>query len=382
MRPFVFDGIEYTDFPTLLNALGLHWEEGKKILFNGQLKDFFIIDDRSTGQRCVNAKTEFLQDPSNGNGIYLKWLCRSPGIPGLYWMGRNYGKISMLPSALSSTQNKDLCDVIIYMTKERFLADFVKNNGGNENMCKAAVHLQEVANRSNSKFNIRNIPAILSFVLKGETTFSLNGKQFTSTDELAIHMQQLASVGQQRLEKEVEKLYADESNLSPAFEAWLLVTGKGRELNEWRKTCQSGFNDSEEEITLPVNSSTPQSQAQDMQTFSDNVFDFEKQFSEALNQYPNVLETPNRFMALMNDLFPGKGLQTFLLSTLYRMDIVLAIQKADALDELFVSRFVNRIVKDCGVREEYAKWAASIWCTCYGEEVLKKTNSVKVYRVL
>ena len=34
------------------------------------------------------------------------------------------------------------------------------------------------------------------------------------------------------------------------------------------------------------------------------------------------------------------------------------------------------------VKEEFAKWAASVWCVCYGEKILQKRNRVSVYKVL
>ena len=69
-------------------------------------------------------------------------------------------------------------------------------------------------------------------------------------------------------------------------------------------------------------------------------------------------------------------MQIYLIHLLYKMDIVKAIKDANELNEMFTTRFINRLTKDFGIKEEFAKWAVSIWCVCYGEKILHKKNRV------
>jgi hypothetical protein len=84
---------------------------------------------------------------------------------------------------------------------------------------------------------------------------------------------------------------------------------------------------------------------------------------------------------MLKDLFPDKSLQTYLIYLLYKMDIMRAINDADELNEVFTSRFIHRLSKDFGIKEDFAKWAVSIWCVSYGEEILHKKNRVMLYQV-
>ena len=100
-----------------------------------------------------------------------------------------------------------------------------------------------------------------------------------------------------------------------------------------------------------------------------------------LEEYPECLESADRFKAYMSDLIPDNDLQVYLIHNLYKMDIARAIREADEITELFPARFTSRLVGDFGVSAGLAKWAASVWCVCYGERVLKKKNSVVIYYV-
>ena len=57
---------------------------------------------------------------------------------------------------------------------------------------------------------------------------------------------------------------------------------------------------------------------------------------------------------------------------LYRMDIVRALREADEITEMLTARFEQRLIRDFGTRELYAKWAVAMWCRCYGKAVLHK----------
>ena len=115
--------------------------------------------------------------------------------------------------------------------------------------------------------------------------------------------------------------------------------------------------------------------------FSSKAEKFETAFTAMLEEHPESLESAAKFKAYMSDLMPDNDLQVYLIHNLYKMDIARAIREADEITELFPARFVSRLVGDFGVSTGLARWAASVWCVCYGERVLKKKNNVVIYYV-
>ena len=170
-----------------------------------------------------------------------------------------------------------------------------------------------------------------------------------------------------------------------ALEGWLINIGCQKELTLWREKYQTGTsdNDVEEEVIFDEDEDEKeQAQHQDNEAFSKDVYGFESDFLQMLTDYPDSLTTPNKFETLMKDLFPEKRLQAYLIITLYKMDIVSAIRDAAELDDVFTTRFIKRLQNDFEVKEDFAKWAASVWCVCYGEKILNKKNRVEIYKVL
>ncbi|MCD8020645.1 MAG: hypothetical protein LUF92_14025 [Clostridiales bacterium] len=95
----------------------------------------------------------------------------------------------------------------------------------------------------------------------------------------------------------------------------------------------------------------------------------------------DVLTDTIKFTEEIRKHFPQNRMQAYMMEILYKMDIVRAIQDAKEIDDPFTRRFTNRLVRDFGAKEEYAKWAVSVWCVSYGERILQKPCSVTVYQV-
>jgi len=99
----------------------------------------------------------------------------------------------------------------------------------------------------------------------------------------------------------------------------------------------------------------------------------EKQFTQLLQNYADMLGDRRKFAGLLKDLIPGQPLHTNLLLQLFDVDIHREIEKAVKINNSLVYRFVKRLCDEYGVSKRNADWAVAIWCTCYGETVLGKT---------
>lgn len=197
-------------------------------------------------------------------------------------------------------------------------------------------------------------------------TFVFDAVSFSSVEAFAAYLQMLADDSKKKLQRKIRPLFLDDQHLEPGFEAWLQALGYEQALEAWKTEYQ----------TRTTGGKTEEDLWQGLVT--DESGDFEPRFFLMLKEYPQALDDSRRFTGMIRDLFPGNPMQARLMETLYQMDIVRAIRDAKTLNEMFPLRFVKRLTGDFGVREDYARWAAAVWCVCYGEKLLGKDCLVVV----
>ena len=105
---------------------------------------------------------------------------------------------------------------------------------------------------------------------------------------------------------------------------------------------------------------------------------FEDSFLDMLRQYPNAVAEKKKFCGLMKDFFPGQQMQVNLINTTYELGIVEELTKAPQITNAFAFRFVKRLVDEYGVSRINADWAVSVWCVCYGKQLLHKSCDIEI----
>ena len=378
IAPLSFHQQEFTVLEDLVNAMGENWTEGRQLLFSGTLRNHVKKVDSSFANTCAAAEKEFQAKGEEGNSIFLKWLCKYPKIKGLYWKGKNYGGIRGIVSALS-VRDETVQKLLLHMLRMQYLNSFLENVGGPAELVDNVRFLEKAYNRSNSRFRKRNALPMLESFLQGNKTFDFAGRQFKTPKELAAYLQTFADTSKGVLSQAIQPLFQDDHNFEPHFEAWIIMHGYQHEMMLWKGRFQDGQGDSEDIIDLLPDEEQEQiveARQQLESEFAKALDGFDDRFTELLTQYQDQIDNAAVFNALMNDYFPMNKLQSYLLVALYRMDIVRAIRDADELTDLLMARFEKRLVKDLGVKEAFAKWAAAEWCLCYGERVLNKKNMV------
>jgi hypothetical protein len=104
----------------------------------------------------------------------------------------------------------------------------------------------------------------------------------------------------------------------------------------------------------------------------------EQNFTSLLRDYPSIINEKKKFAGLVKDMLPGQPLQTNLLLTLYDIGIHTEIAAATAVTNTFAFRFVKQLVDEHGVSRINADWAVSVWCVCYGRNILGKPCEIKI----
>jgi len=108
---------------------------------------------------------------------------------------------------------------------------------------------------------------------------------------------------------------------------------------------------------------------------------FEQEFTQILNDNRNTLGEKKRFAGLIKDLIPGQALQSNLIIALHEMGIHSDIEKAPQITNAFAFRFVKQLSDERGISRMNADWAVSVWCVCYGKNVLGKPCEIKISEV-
>lgn len=104
----------------------------------------------------------------------------------------------------------------------------------------------------------------------------------------------------------------------------------------------------------------------------------EQDFTNLLRDYPDLITDKMKFTGLVKDMLPGQPLQVNLLLALYEIGIHNEIAGVSTITNAFAFRFVKQLVDERGVSRMNADWAVSVWCVCYGKNILRKPCEVKI----
>ena len=286
---------------------------------------------------------------------------------------------------MKSDNSEEAVKLILFMIQEQIFGDFVQTSGRKDSVTAAVRYLERSYARKESRFNRRNILPLMLAVLEDRKVFEYDGLKFRTVQELAAYLQKFADISKKALSRKAAGLYQDDANFTPEFEGWLLCLGYQKALSAWKDRFQAGESEDssfDADLVLLEDVELKEEAGGDGgDDFSSKAEKFETAFTAMLEEHPESLESAAKFKAYMSDLMPDNDLQVYLIHNLYKMDIARSIREADEITELFPARFVSRLVGDFGVSTGLARWAASVWCVCYGERVLKKKNSVVIYYV-
>ena len=385
MNSYEFGGNQYQTVAALANAMAVNWNEGRNFLLSGAFRAETGGSDKRALASAVWAEKKYNEDPSKGNLLFLKWLIRTPGVTNLYWMGRSYGDLDHICVLMKSDNSEEAVKLILFMIQEQIFGDFVQTSGRKDSVTAAVRYLERCYARKESRFNRRNILPLMLAVLEDRKVFEYDGLKFRTVQELAAYLQKFADISKKALSRKAAGLYQDDANFTPEFEGWLLCLGYQKAVSAWKDRFQAGESEDssfDADLVLLEDVELKEEAGGDGgDDFSSKAEKVETAFTAMLEEHPESLESAAKFKAYMSDLMPDNDLQVYLIHNLYKMDIARSIREADEITELFPARFVSRLVGDFGVSSGLARWAASVWCVCYGERVLKKKNSVVIYYV-
>lgn len=97
-----------------------------------------------------------------------------------------------------------------------------------------------------------------------------------------------------------------------------------------------------------------------------------------LLQYPEAAADPRILTGLLNDYFPTQPMQVNLIDTASALGIAEELRNTALISHPFAYRFVKRLMEEYGISRANADWAVSVWCVCYGRNILKKPCEISL----
>lgn len=105
---------------------------------------------------------------------------------------------------------------------------------------------------------------------------------------------------------------------------------------------------------------------------------FEKDFESMLRKYGDTVDDRKKFAGLIKDLFPGEAKTINLMMMAYDIGIVQQIQTTGKISNAFAYQFVKKLTEDYGLSRVNADWVVSVWCVCYGKNILGKDCEIRI----
>lgn len=105
---------------------------------------------------------------------------------------------------------------------------------------------------------------------------------------------------------------------------------------------------------------------------------FEKDFESMLRRYGDAIDDKKLFKGLIKDCFPKEVKTINLMLMAYDVGIVQQLQAAGRINNAFAYRFVKQLTDDYGLSRANADWVVSVWCVCYGKNILGKECEIKI----
>lgn len=236
---YTFMRQKYTNMIALVDALAMNWNEGKKQLFRGILSGFFKSVDPEIAGFCMDAE-DAQANGGNADFLFFQTIYKlSPTMRTFYWRENRFESLPELGNSIlehlrsNNRSNYGLYDEIL---SRKVISEYITmKDEKNEQLINAARSLEERFINHHADEHEKELSYYLTgYMLSGQRTYLLNGKTYSSVDELVQTLHDLLFSSEQEFERLCDQIIDRAGTLSEQFEAWLIALGKHEELQKWR----------------------------------------------------------------------------------------------------------------------------------------------------
>lgn len=247
LKPYIFEGKEYTNKNELIYALIENWNEGKKHLFRGLLSNYFKVYDSEAFKICQSAENEATKISGKDDLIFWKTMYKlQPNMKDFFWKGKIYNSLSAMGRELLECLRENDSSVNDFMDsiyKDNIMSKYLLlKEIKNKKTLEAINSLEKLYNsHKNDEHNIMVDLYLTAYMLSGQHILYIDGKEFHNIDELNLYMKNLLSEDNGDIQKFKDFCYILMNKyeyLNPAFESWLIAIGKSKELKVWKENMK------------------------------------------------------------------------------------------------------------------------------------------------
>ena len=240
IAPYKFLGHSYDNREELVEALAMHWDDGKKQLFRGLLSAYFKYFDSEAAGFCIDAEDESRKSKVNEDVIFFKTLYKiSYNISAFYWKGKKFANLELLGNSMLQrlwTSDRTVDQYYGSILAGNVLTIYASMLGTcDDNVLRSLRSLETYYQKTGSVTGGKiRVLYLMAFMLSGKKILNIENRKFESINDLTIYLDEQLHNSYDEYYKICMTLLSDKGELNPQFESWLISLGKQEEIKRWR----------------------------------------------------------------------------------------------------------------------------------------------------
>ncbi len=241
---YKFLGNDYNDISSLVDALAINWNDGKKQLYRGLLSSYFKSFNSEIASICTNGEEEASKYSGRDDIIFWNVLYKiCPNLDNFYWKGKRYESLPALGrdmlEKLWQGNNLD-CKYWDSILENKLLTSYLNMiQTDNKNLRESASALESSHQLKNlSNHNKKMNYYTMAYLLSGQRILNIENKRIKDIYELNKYMRELLDCSYSKFEKFCHKMVDYNGVLDVQLESWLIAIGKRKEINSWRENLK------------------------------------------------------------------------------------------------------------------------------------------------
>lgn len=236
-RPFVFKGKSFGTLNSLVTALALDWDEGKRALFRGLVGGHFSAIDPKVTEICLQAQDDLDSETDSEDRIFLKTLYKiAPDCKRLFWEDVNYSDLNEFGEQYLNCLEQEsvtMNDVLEKLATNGVFSLYLENRDP-ENQERIRC-VREIEKDFNEARKDKRRMCSLAYLLVDKKILPLEGHTFETPDEFAGFMYELEKSNPRAFERFCSKIIW-RNELDYRFEAWMTAHGHQSAIEHWRES--------------------------------------------------------------------------------------------------------------------------------------------------
>lgn len=236
--PFTFQHKKYSDVPSLVNALGSDWKNGKRRLYRSLLAEHFRPVNQEIASYCIDAEDAVKINPDMEDIEFFRVLYKMcPQLNAFYWKDSSYASMAALGNDILRALwygNQEIVNMVDQFIINRLFSvreEAISINDKNRPKQVSAIESRYIVcqNKGDSNGQLEQM-FLLGYLYSGSKILYTSQKQLESISALIEYTKELMKNDPNKLDQFAKELLTTQKNyVTPTsqFAAWLTMMGQG-----------------------------------------------------------------------------------------------------------------------------------------------------------